>query len=104
MKFSLMGFTQEVGFRVFTFSGLAEDSGRVEFTVRADLALSRRYAIRMQELPLLCLRLLERDTPPAARDFTLTEDEMRIHALKISASKPAHFKRGPAVTQAQGGV
>jgi hypothetical protein len=33
---------------------------RTHFVVRADLELMRKYEIRVQELPLLCRRLLER--------------------------------------------
>ncbi len=32
---------------------------RIRFTVRADLSLSRKYGIRLQELPLMCLGILE---------------------------------------------
>lgn len=47
-------------------------------TVRADLSLARKYDIRLQELPLLCRRLLT-DLPleRLASAVTLTETEMR---------------------------
>jgi hypothetical protein len=97
MRFVLTGFTQEVGVRVFAFSGVETDAVRTEFTVRADLALTRRYDIRMQELPLLCRGLLERrEASDAARDLTFTEEEMRVHARECAAVRlAAAQKRRP---------
>ena len=60
MQFNLIGFSQDAGFRVFAFEGTAAGRVRTEYTVRADLALIRKYGIRVQELPLLCRRFLER--------------------------------------------
>ncbi len=61
MQFVLSGFTQEMGFRVFRFEGVAADRPRTRtvFTVRAERALIRRYGIQIQELPLLCRGLLD---------------------------------------------
>ena len=52
MQFILTGFTQEAGFRVFTFESLAADRTRTKFTVKTDLSLIRNYGIQVQELPL----------------------------------------------------
>ncbi len=60
MPFILTGFRQDMGFRVFAFERRETTRSRMEFTVKADLGLIRRYDIRMQELPLLCRSLLER--------------------------------------------
>ena len=60
MQFVLAGFTPDTGFRIFKFEGIGDDRSRTEFTVRADLALSRKYGIQMQDLPLLCRGLLDR--------------------------------------------
>ena len=54
MGFILKGFTQEMGIRVFAFERVGEDHTRTEYTISADLALTRRYDIRVQDLPLLC--------------------------------------------------
>jgi len=59
MQFLLTGFREDLGFRVFAFQGVAADNTRSAFWVRADIALIRRYGIRVQELPLLCRGLLE---------------------------------------------
>ena len=95
MHYILTGFTQDLGFRVFEFEKISPDHERTAFTVRADLALTRKYAIRMQELPLLCRMLLERSDPAGeARAFTFTEDDMNQHAKSSAAARPAHpYKR-----------
>lgn len=54
MQYILTGFTQEMGFRVFAFERIGDDRLRTKFTVKADLALIRRYGIRLQDLPLMC--------------------------------------------------
>lgn len=95
MHFILTGFTQDVGFRVFAFEGIAVDRIRTSFTVRADLALIRRYGIKIQELPLLCQSLLDRrDDGEEARALTFTEAEMRVcENERIAAQAEAASKR-----------
>ena len=96
MGFILTGFSEEVGFRVFAFESVATGQVRIAFTVRADLALSRRYGIRLQELPLLCRGLLEqRDENEQQHSFTLTEDVMSLHATAAAARSAAAKKRKP---------
>jgi hypothetical protein len=100
MQFILTGFTQDTGFRVFAFEGVAVGQIRTVFTVRADLALSRRYGIAMQELPLLCRSLLDRQEESgenqdesgehgALKEHSLTfsEEEMRACADKRAADR-----------------
>ncbi len=98
MQFVLTGFTQDLGCRVFAFEGIAVDRIRTPFTVRADLALTRRYGIQIQELPLLCRSVLERrDEASEAQAFTFTEEEMRSWATARAAAKDeaAHKRRPP---------
>jgi len=93
MPFTINGFTQDRGFRVFNFVGAGKDP-RTLFTVRAELALVRQYGIRMQELPLLCLRLLEgRPGGDPEVSLTFTEAEMRLHAERSAAERDAARKR-----------
>jgi hypothetical protein len=93
MQFILTGFTQDTGFRVFAFEGVAVGQIRTVFTVRADLALSRRYGIAMQELPLLCRSLLDRQEESSENEavtehaLTFTEEEMRACADKRAADR-----------------
>jgi hypothetical protein len=92
MQFILTGFTQDKEFRVFAFEGIAADRVRTPFTVRADLALSRTYGIRLQELPLMCRAILEHreETPEESNTenaLTFTEDAMRLHASNCTAAR-----------------
>ncbi len=81
MQYVLTGFTHEMGVRVFAFEGVGEDRVRTEYKVRADLALIRRYGIRVQELPLLCRGILERrNEGEEQRTLTYTEADMRLNA------------------------
>lgn len=99
MQFTLTGFTQDSGCRVFAYDGVGEDRMRIKFTVRADLALSRKYGIRLQELPLMCLEILERtnamDDPGAVdpavtlRALSFTEDAMIRYADEVVAARDA---------------
>lgn len=98
MLFSLTGFSQDMGFRVFSFERVAADRTRTQCTVRADLTLIRAYGIRVQDLPLLCRGLLERnDAGAPLGTLTFTEEEMRLHAVNSAASRDAAaLKRKPS--------
>jgi len=98
MRFILTGFTQESGVRVFAFEKISEDNTRTQYSVRADLALSRRYDIRMQELPLLCRVLLERrgTEEDNTHAFIFTEQEMSSCAKESAANRRvSSFKKRP---------
>jgi hypothetical protein len=102
MQFILTGFTQDREFRVFAFEGINSDRVRTPFTVRADLALSRTYGIRLQELPLMCRAILERreEDPEEVNSpnaLTFTEDAMRLHASNCIAARAlaAQKKKAP---------
>lgn len=95
MQFILTGFTQDREFRVFAFEGIAPGRVRIPFTVRADLALSRRYGIRQQELPLMCRAVLEgREEGDQKNALTFGEEAMRLHeANRIAARALAAHKK-----------
>src|SRR5579862_8129801 len=97
MQFVLTGFSHNEGFRVFAFEGIAADRSRTTFSVSADIALSRRHGIRVQELPLLCLRFLEQhDTNDEERDLTFAEEDMRVYVDHCTAEREAaQRKRSP---------
>ncbi len=96
MHFILLGFNHELGVRVFWFDGIAEDKTRSRFAVRTDLALVHNYGIRIQELPMLCRKLLER-RPAGERShmLTFTEEEMRLHAAQRAAEREAAQRKRP---------
>lgn len=96
LQFSLRGFSEVMGHRVFTFEGVAPDRTRALFTIRANLALSRRYGIQLQELPLLCQATLEvRQEGWDKRTFVYGEEHMRTHALEAAARSAAAKQRKP---------
>ncbi len=94
MNFFLTGFSSDLGFRVFQFEGVAADKSRSGFSVRTDLALIKEFGIRVQELPLLCRRLLEdQDLAPQMHPLTFTRDHMRLHAELCAAERAATQSR-----------
>jgi hypothetical protein len=93
MQFTLTGFRQETGVRVFAFEGTAEDHSRTAYTVRTDLALTRQYGIQLQELPLLCRALLERCDDRQEHSLTFTEEDMQLHATGRAAQREAAQRR-----------
>jgi len=101
MQFILTGFNQEVAFRTFAFEGIAADRTRAAFTVKVDLDLMRKYAIRMQELPLLCRLLLERgDESEQRHTLIFSEEDMRVHASAQAARVTGSFKKKRPPVQA----
>lgn len=101
MQFVLKGFSEVMGCRIFAFEGVDVDRSRTEYTVKTDLALSRKYGIRLQELPLLCRSLLERlEAGEAKRAFTYTERDMgefaNIEAARVEAARKRKPPRRPA--------
>jgi len=97
MLFVLRGFSEATGCRVFAFEGIAADRTRAAFTVKADLALARRYGIRLQELPLLCRGVLDRRYEDLqTRAFNYSEEEMSLYAKDCAAVKQRKPPRRPA--------
>ncbi len=90
MEFFLRGFSEQEGFRVFAFEGVGGDKKRSEFTAKADMAVIRRYGIRVQELPLLCRELLElRNEAEETHAVTFSEGDMRAHAAVCASLQEA---------------
>lgn len=100
MEFIFTGFRQSNNFRHFAFEGVAEDRTRTQFVVGADLMLIRKYQITMQELPLICLRLLE-GSPDGPKTTIFTEENMQAYAAnrtlarEILAAKRKPVRRPP---------
>jgi hypothetical protein len=90
MQFVLTGFTQDAEFRVFSFeSSPVGAAPRIQFVVRADLALARKYGIQMQALPLLCWALLERSDSDSERAFVYSEQDMCQYARTCKEERAA---------------
>ena len=77
MTYTLAGFEDGAGFRRFTFQCVDADRVKSTILVHADVALARKHEIRLQELPLICLQLLEGlNSDEYGAVITLTEDHM----------------------------
>lgn len=93
MQFNLMGFDQDAGVRLYAFRGIAPGTC-TNFTVAVDLALLPSYGIQIQELPLLCRELLQRQVEgQEERALTLSEKEMRTYADARAATRAAAAQR-----------
>ena len=94
MQYILTGFTHDMGCRVFAFEAVGKDRVREQYSVRADLALIRKYGIPVQELPLLCRGVLERrDEDGDQQAFTYSETDMRRRADDRPAVRAASANR-----------
>ena len=105
MDFLLLGFKEGSGVRHFRFEWVGPGRLRRTVVVHADMALARKHEIRMQELPLLCLRLLQGINEGEVTDaITFTEDHMiaiQTAARAASEKKPKTPRRpSPAIGQA----
>lgn len=94
MRFTFTGFRQDGGCRVFAYEGIGEDRVKTRFSVRVDLALSRQFGIRLQELPLLCVTVLERRTGDE-RDLVFSGEAMAV-AVEAAATEAAEVARAAA--------
>lgn len=95
MKFVFTGFRQSGSIRQYAFNGIENDRTRTAFTVEADLTLLRKHAIAVQEVPLLCVRLLEQlDEAQSSRAVIFTEQEMLGYASgRVAAQEAARQRR-----------
>ncbi len=96
MQFVLTGFSHNAGSRVFAFDGLTEGHTRIAFSVSADLALSRSHGIRVQELPLLCLRFLEQQEVGALEHhLAFAKEDMRRYMDECVARQEETRRKRP---------
>jgi hypothetical protein len=93
MHFVLTGFRQSDHTRRYYFDAIEKEHERQQVTVSADVDLARRYGISLQELPLLCLRLLEGHRNAASISFA--EPEMVRWAADKRAAR-AEVENRPA--------
>ena len=88
--FMLTGFHQEHGIRHYVFQCSNNNGTSSEFTVEADVRMLRKYGIGLQELPLLCRHLLEKQNPGSpVRAVKFGEDLMKEQADRRAALKQA---------------
>ena len=112
MKLLYMGFTHKTpGTRSYNFEGVAEAGQlRKGLYVTAEVALLTKHHIRIQEVPMMCLRLLETasetETELKSRDLTeadmLAQVQAKALELEKAASKRAKRPFTPAAKVALG--
>jgi len=90
MKLVYMGFSHETtGVRLYRFEGVVSQEIRKGFLVTADIALLTKHHVRIQEVPMICLRLLESsaEAEPQLEVLVLTEADMLNHVQAQAAEK-----------------
>lgn len=93
MEVLLVHFREETGVRRFSFDCVGSDRSRTKVIVSADVALARKYNIQLQELPLLCRRLIENASEGMLEPYiTLTESHMVAiqSAARVVSEKRRH--------------
>jgi len=97
MKLAYMGFRHETtGVRLYSFEEVASEGTRKDFLVTADVALLTKHHVRIQEVPMMCLRLLENsaEAEPQLQFLVLTEADMLAHVrAKAAEAEKAASKR-----------
>jgi len=91
MKFVLAGFRQFDNIRRYYFAVTEEGRLRKRVAVSADLNLIHRHGVPLQELPLLCRRLLEASATGEAAMFT--ESDMVHYVNERTAAETAATDR-----------
>jgi hypothetical protein len=89
MPFIFTGFRQVAGSRVFTFENIEKDKTRTKVIVRADINLGRKHGIQLQDWPLLCVEMLEREINPVASELIFDEARMLEYADTRAATRLA---------------
>lgn len=93
MNFVFVGFKQKDSIRHLSFQGIGDDHSRTDFVVQADISMFRRYSGTLQELPLLCRRLLEETSPTEETGSVIfTEEAMQLYAGQIASRAAATQK------------
>jgi hypothetical protein len=94
MEYTLTGFRQDGNIRMFVFQGVTPDRRKAIFVVGADITLISKHAIPIQELPLLCRRLLEDRGEDADRTrLMFTEKHMLDYVTRKAAAQQASDQR-----------
>jgi len=94
MEFVFAGFRQFDNIRRYYFDAVGEDRRPQQVTVDADLNLIRKYKIPLQELPLLCRRLLQGRAK--LETIMFTESDMVRYANERAAEANALMEKRKA--------
>ena len=105
MQYVFTGFRDIDAVRHFGFDRISEDKSRTKVTVDANMAMARQNKILLQDLPLLCLRLLESLNGGSASERVILSEAMMLdisNAARVANEKkvPKRPRPSPAVGQA----
>lgn len=96
-RFVITGFEDHQGFRAFLFDEVTPAHKRIPRTVRVDLEMARRHGIRIQELPLICCDLLDRQTSTElVYPLCFPEQAMIDFAAQQAATRDPHRRKNAA--------
>ena len=94
MEYVLTGVEQSENIRSYGFAEIDRTLRRAGFTVAVDISLLRKYAIPLQELPLLCLHFLETQRAAGAeQNLIYGETEMVQYASRRADTERAMEQR-----------
>jgi hypothetical protein len=96
MQFRLIGFSQVAAVRVFSFRAVGDDKTESIVKISADVNRARTLGISIQQLPLLCARMLSRREGEPASFAALSVDQMREYAGEIAASTQTALEKKAA--------
>lgn len=85
------GFKQADTVRHLAFDCVDDDRSKSSVIVHADVTLARKHAILIQDLPLLCRRLLE--TAEGATPVSMTFTEANMVAAEMAGTKPVVYRK-----------
>lgn len=94
MEYILTSVEQSQNIRLYAFTEVDTPAHRAPMTVAVDISLLRKYAIPLQELPLLCRHYVQ-ERRGAGSDSTLTygEPEMILYSTRRAESERATQER-----------
>ena len=94
MEYILTSVEQSQNIRLYAFTEIDTSANRAPMTVAVDMSLLRKYAIPLQELPLLCRHYVQQRRG-AGSDSNLTygEPEMVLYSTRRAESERATQER-----------
>lgn len=91
MMYAFGGFSQKGVVRVLQFEALPRVVDAIARKISVDTDLARKYGIPLQELPRLCMALLNSETPHAT---TYAEADMKTYQqTRLEAAASAKMRR-----------
>ncbi len=95
MEYRLIGYRQIGNIRLFDFDKVDPAGKTAKVSVSVDTTMTGRYAVGLQELPLLCRQYLERNaTGSDSLALTFPETDLAAIAAAGAATRSARRRKG----------